>query len=200
MEGLLQLEISLALIFHQLVPLTVSADLLLLDLLIALFFQSHDDHILLVLERVVHLLVLVVQLAVDSVRDFPGVHLHHRRNLALGQVVGHSHCLLVEVHDHLGKLLLRGQVRVLGHLLGHFGDDHVPHVVVLKCIVFVAGFAVLAVTDGTVDHAILVSLVVELERFFSETFFSQDQAVLVSVRVKMDDSQAAIDLDHLSPV
>ena len=90
-ERLLQLEAAGTLVLFQLVPLLQGTGLLLLDLLVALLLQSHNHHVLLVLQGVVEFLVLLSQLRVNAVGDLAGVHLHHRRNLPLRQMVRNGH-------------------------------------------------------------------------------------------------------------
>lgn len=90
-ERLLQLEAAGTLVLFQLVPLLQGTGLLLLDLLIALLLQSHNHHVLLVLQGVVEFLVLLSQLRVNAVGDLAGVHLNHRRNLPLRQMVRNGH-------------------------------------------------------------------------------------------------------------
>ncbi len=50
------------------------------------------------------------------------------------------------------------------------------------------GFSLLAVPDAPVDNPVFVPLVVEFQGFLPESLLTQDQAVLVSVGVEMDDT------------
>ena len=59
--------------------------------------------------------------------------------MAFGQMVGDSDCLFLEIHDHFCKLALWRLIGVQTHLLGHFGDNGIPDIIVLETVVLVAG-------------------------------------------------------------
>jgi hypothetical protein len=84
--------------------------------------------------------------------------------------------------------------------LGHFCDNHVSDVIVLKGIILMTGLPMFAVSNRSIIDSVLVSLIIELECFFAKSLLSKYKSVLITVRVEMDDSQSTIDFDHLSPI
>jgi hypothetical protein len=62
------------------------------------------------------------------------------------------------------------------------------------------GLPLLAVPDAPIYNPVLIPLIVELECLLPETFLTQDESVLVAVRIEVDDTQTTVDLDYLTPV
>lgn len=172
---------------------------MLFYLLVALFFKRHNDHVLLVHERIVDFFILFIEFVVNSISNFTRIDFNQRGNLPFCQVVGNGHGLLLEVHHHLRKLVLWRLVRVERHFLRHFCDNDIADIVVLEAIVLVAGFPTFGIPNGTVDHTVLITTFVLLDRLFTKTFFTTHQSVLVSIAIEMDDTQPTVDFDHLAP-
>jgi len=106
----------------------------------------------------------------------------------------------MEIHDHLRNLLFIRQMNIVRNLLGHLSNNDISHIIVLELIIFVTGFALFTVPDAPIDNAVLVPLIIELQSLFAESFFTQNQTVLVTVGVEMYDTQPAVNLNNLTPV
>jgi hypothetical protein len=79
-------------------------------------------------------------------------------------------------------------MNIIRNLLRHLRNNNIPNIIILELIILMTGFSLLAVPDAPVDNPVFVPLVVEFQGFLPESLLTQDQAVLVSVGVEMDDT------------
>ena len=96
--------------------------------------------------------------------------------------------LFLEINDHLCKLKLRSHMRIQGHFLGHFSNDHFADIIILEGIVLMTGFSFFGIANGAVAHSVFVSAFIEFQSFFSESFFSEDQTILITIGVEVDNT------------
>ena len=61
---------------------------------------------------------------------------------------------------------------IIGNFLGHFDNDDISDIVVLKLVVLVTDFALFVEANGPIGNSVFVAVFVELDSFLAEPLLS----------------------------
>ena len=78
----------------------------------------------------------------------------------------------MKIDHHLGYLQFIGHVWIIGDFLGHFDDDDISDIVVLKLVVLVTDFALFVEANGPISNSVFVPGFVKLDGLLAEPLLS----------------------------
>ena len=117
-------------------------------------------------------------------------------------MVKHDNFLFLEIDCHLSYLLLGRNILILFPLLAHLQNPDFAHMVIIIKVVFCSIDALRLVfhkSNASVNNFI-ISIDVDFSGLLTDLFNTFDQSIVITIRIKCDYSQAAIDLHYLFPM